>query len=312
MIHIFSMNMLQDSVQPFLYLSGGILLALFLGFGIWSLHERFHRQKEWSVRRQLLLLGAVTVFCSLEILTLRQLMHDDVVLFIFSLLGLLVAGTALYGHLAVSLLSRLLVELILPDHPAASDRPHLAAAESLERQGNWLGALQEYFILVHMYPGHPVVLSRITHNLIHQKRYMEALHWFERLVKHATRADEATVLLKELIAVFTRNGDLSSLRNVILLFLQRFPRETEIHKELDGLEDDTAAPLLPLEGTRARKPQEGASSMMASGDGFVSGLAPLAALRSPVEELADPEEVERPVLPSLRPLEEHPLQSSEE
>lgn len=315
MIHTFSMNALQDSVQPLLYISGGVLLALFLGFGIWSLHERFHRQEEWGVRRQLLLLAAVIVFCSLEILTLRELMRDDVVLFIFSLLGMLVAGMALYGHLAVSLLSRLMVELILPDHPVGSDRPRLGPAENLEKQGNWQGALHEYFILAHMYPGHPEILSRITHNLIRQKRYVEGLYWFERLVKHAKRADEAAALLKEFIAVFTREEDLFSLRNVMALFLQRFPRETEILKELDAMAGDGAARLLPLEGMGTAREKGHPPPLSDTEAGAPSGLIPLKSLLDQDAKKPEPvsrEEQERPVPPSLRPLEENPLQTSEE
>lgn len=312
MIHVFSLNALLDSADAFLYLFGGILLALFLGVGIWSLHGRFHRQEEWGVGRQLVLLGAVIVFCSLEIMTLRELMDDDIVLFIFSLLGLLVSGMALYGHLVISLLSRLLVELILPDHPATRDQPRLMPAEKLEKQGNWQGALEEYLILAHMYPGHGVVLSRITRNLIHQKRFMEALHWFERLIKHARRAEEASELLKQLITVFTEQRDLPSLRNTILLFLQRFPRETEIRSYLDGLEDDAAARLLPLEGAFAPSSVTSRPDFSAGQRELPAGLTPLAGLRESSEKeeaLRKREEIEEAPLSTLRPLDEHPLKA---
>lgn len=307
-IHVFSMNVLQDSTQPFFYVTGGVILALFLGVGIWSLHVRFHLQQEWSVRRQLVVLGMVLLFFGYEIITVQQLIQDDIALFIFTLLGLLVAGMALYGHLVVSLLSRILVELILPDHPGISTAPQLEHAAQLEKQGDWEGALKEYFVLVHIYPGNPAVLSRITANLICQKRYTEASHWFDRLVTYAERPDEARALLEQMAAAFTDEKDLPLLRNGMFCFLQRFPQQTEIKAQLAHLDAEDAGRPRPL-GTGISGEKPGSSSFQSSA-AVGSALLPMRDLsESTAEVLRQPEakELSAGVGALLQPLQDHPI-----
>lgn len=307
-IHVFSMSVLQDSAQPFFYVSGGVILTLFLGFGIWSLHVRFHLQQEWSVRRQIAVLGVVLLFFGYEIIMVRQLIRDDIALFIFTLLGLLVAGMALYGHLAVSLLSRILVELILPDYPGISSTPQLGHAVRLEKQGDWEGALQEYFVLVHIHPGNPAVLARITANLICQKRYTEASHWFDRLVTYAEHPDDARALLEQMAAAFTDEKDQPLLRNGMLRFLQRFPQQTEIKAQLAHLDAEEAGRPRPLgTGISGEKP---GNPPFQSSAAVGSALLPMQDLsESAAEVLQQPEEKELRAGAGalLQPLQNHPI-----
>ncbi len=157
-------------------------ITLFVAVGVWSLYTRFQRQEEWSLRVQIIVLMAVGLFYLVEATMLRIVLRDNVIHFIFALLGLLVAGLALYGHILVSVVSRLLVELLIPDNPANAATPRLGPAEALERQQDWEGALNEYYVLARIYPDNPLLYIRVANNLIRLNRDAEAVAWFERAI----------------------------------------------------------------------------------------------------------------------------------
>ena len=134
-----TINRIFEPFSPALDITALFNIVVFVAVGIWSLHIRFRRYEEWSARTQLLILIAVFFFYVVEISMLRVTLREEVVQFIFSLLGLLVAGLALYRHILVSLLSRILVEMVVPDNPAAGDIPRFGPAEALENQEDWNG-----------------------------------------------------------------------------------------------------------------------------------------------------------------------------
>ncbi len=209
--------------------------VVFVVFGIWSLHQRFRRLEEWSLRTQLLTLSGLLFFYVVETTVLRRALHDNIVFFIFALLGLFVAGLALYGHIVVSVLSRLLVELVAPDNPAAPDIPRLGPAEALERQGDWNGALQEYYILARIYPDQTLLYTRIANNLIRLERKDDASSWLKRAIKHSKRPDECLALSRRLFDIYKGLGRPELARQALTAFLKRFPEHAasdHIRKQL--------------------------------------------------------------------------------
>ena len=238
MIHISQMNHVFDITSPLLYLMTAVNISVFLFFGVWSLRQRFRQHHEWAIRTQAIVLAAVLVFYIIEIATLRVLLVGETIYFVFALLGLISAGLALYGHIAVSLVSRLMVELVVPDNPALRNVPRLGPAEMLEHEQDWEGALNEYYVLAHIYPGNALIYARIATNLLRLERTGEAAQWFERSLKHTNQANDALVLLRRLWDACETAGERDRARAAVHRFIERFP-------------DHEASPLLlqQLNGT---------------------------------------------------------------
>lgn len=223
MIHVHQMNTVFNIASPFLYLATGTAMAAFVCFGVWSLQQRFLKYEEWAIRTQALILFMVLLFYILEITALRLLLVKEPVYFLFSLLGLLAAGFALYGHILVSLLSRMLVELVVPNNPGKRDVPRLGPAEILEHAEDWEGALNEYYVLAQIYPGNPLIYGRIARNLMKLERPGEAVKWLERSLKHTDRPEDALVLLRRLWDTYLSLGDHARAREAVYEFIHRFP-----------------------------------------------------------------------------------------
>lgn len=222
-IHVYQMSSVFNIASPFLYLVTGTAMVVFVCFGIWSLRQRFLKYEEWAIRTQVLVVLLVFLFYILEIAALRVLLVTDPVYFLFSLLGLFAAGLALYGHVLVSLLSRMLVELVVPNNPGNRDVPRLGPAEILEHAEDWEGALNEYYVLAQIYPGNPLIYRRIAKNLIKLERPGEAAQWLERSLNHTDRPEDALLLLRRLWDVRRALGDHEGAREAVYGFVRRFP-----------------------------------------------------------------------------------------
>ena len=210
-------------------------MFFFVIFGTWSLHKRFQKHEEWSLRSQSFVLLGVMLFYLLEIPTLRFMMHESVVQFIFTLLGLLVAGLALYGHIAVSLISRLMVEFLIPDNPAAASTPRLGPAEALEGQGDWEGALHEYYILARIYPNNAMISVRAANNLLRLNRNEEAATWFERAIKYTNKAEDNLALVRRLCDTLESLQQPERITEVLRLFAERFADHESVKNIVNDL-----------------------------------------------------------------------------
>jgi tetratricopeptide (TPR) repeat protein len=112
---------------------------------------------------------------------------------------MLAATMALYGHIAVSFLSKLLVDVFLPGADEVTSAPRFGPAEALERLGDYQGALNEYHVLARIFPGRPEIMARIGGALEALTSYDEAALWFQRALDAQDRPHEATTLLWRLL-----------------------------------------------------------------------------------------------------------------
>ena len=195
---------------------------VFIIVGVWSLHTRFQRQEEWRLLTQVIVLAGVTLFYLIEIPILRYVLRDNIVYFIFALLGLFVAGLALYGHIAVSVISRILVELLIPDNPANTATPRLGPAEALERQQDWEGALHEYYILARIYPRNPMLCVRAANNLLRLNRETEAIAWLERAIKYTQKPEDNLTLVRRLCDALESLDQPEKANAALRIFAKRF------------------------------------------------------------------------------------------
>lgn len=181
-----------------------ILLIPFFGWGLFSLHWKYRRREDWPLWVDALTVAALAVFYAVEIDELRLWLQHQRITYIFSVLGLFVAGLALYGHTVVSLLSRLIVEVIAPGEEDSHDRPRFGPAEILERQGDWEGALQEYLILLRIFPRNPVINQRAADCCMQLKRPEEALKWLERAVRDHPPDEKILPILSRICEIYDR------------------------------------------------------------------------------------------------------------
>jgi tetratricopeptide (TPR) repeat protein len=205
-----------------------VLLVPYLGWGVYLLRRRLRFQDELSSIVEALTLLGVLLFCALEIAMFRVWLSTDSLGFLFALLGVMVSAAALYGHIAVSFLSKLIVNTFVPEDEGHGDRPRLGPAESLERQGDCEGALQEYLVLARIYPQAAIVHLRTAENLVRLGRFTEAPAWYARALKAAQGPEEALPVVYRLCELY--EGELNQpqeVQPVLSGFIDRYPASYE-------------------------------------------------------------------------------------
>ncbi|MGI6138324.1 MAG: tetratricopeptide repeat protein [Candidatus Hydrogenedentes bacterium] len=217
------MSIIFNLTYSILYLIVTVAMVVFVLFGFWSLRERFVKHKEFGLRTQGAVLFAVVVFYVFEMKALRILLPHDPVYFIFSFLGLVIAGFALYGTMLVSFLSRLLVETVVPEDPVGKHIPRLGAAEAREKAEDWEGALNEYYVAAQIYPGNTLIQARVARVLVRLERADDAIAWFSDGLAGMQSPEEVLVLLRRILDLCQRQQKLEEARDLLHLFMTRFP-----------------------------------------------------------------------------------------
>jgi tetratricopeptide (TPR) repeat protein len=167
---------------------------------------------------------AVAAFLAVEIALLRQMLDHQPLYLIFSVLGLCVAATALYGHVFISWSSRLLVNAVAGAEEGPRERPRFGPAESLERQGAHEDALQEYLVLARIFPHDPEIYGRMARCHLAAGRAEEAVKWWRRALKHAAGAGEALGYAQRICGVFVEQlAAPAEAHATLAAFVARFP-----------------------------------------------------------------------------------------
>jgi tetratricopeptide (TPR) repeat protein len=201
-----------------------VLLVPYFVWGFYTLNRRFRYHDEFSLAVEAGTLACLMIFFALEFFILRTwMMRESPLVYIFSLLGLFGSGAALYGHMAVSLGSRLMVGMIVPGPDEGNDQPRLGAAEGLERISDWEGAYNEYLVLARIYPKDAEVPLRAAEALVRMKREEEAITWFERALGRCSEADRGLHVLNRLTETLQHQGRREEGRAQLTTFLRRFP-----------------------------------------------------------------------------------------
>lgn len=197
----------KGHISALFQIVGIALLVPFFGWAIHLLRRRFVYYEENSIGLEAATAGGLILFYWLEATVLKYALGHQVLLYLFSILGLVVAGFALYAHVVISLVSRVLVDLVVPGESGGVDQPRFGPVESLERSEDFEGALKEYLVLARIYPRNFEVLSRTArvNQLLGQPG--EAVAWYMRARKRAPGAREALAAVNHLCALY--DGELS-------------------------------------------------------------------------------------------------------
>ena len=219
----------------------GLLLIPYFGWGIYTLRLRYRFHEDLAPALEGISLGVVALFYVCEVFLLKVSLGHMGVYLVFAILGLFVSGAALYGPMLISFLSRLLVDLIIPDERSKIHEPQYGLAEALERDGDYEAALGEYLVIARIFPKDAKVLVRVADNYAKLDRFEEAAQWFERAIKLLDLPEKSLAVTNRLCEIYSRQLDRpQDAVRVLEAYLDRFP-EAEyapaVRKRLERLKE---------------------------------------------------------------------------
>ena len=183
-----------------------ISLIPFFGWGLFSLIRRYRYHEESSALNEIVSLLGLIAFFGLESNLLRGML-DSAASYIFSLLGLFVAGAALYGHIIVAFMSRLIIDVVSSDGTDDRDRPRFGPIEALEYQGDYESALQEYLVMARIFPHDASVYARMAQCQLQLEDAEGAVTSLRHGLKRVRSAEKAFVLTSRLVEILDRHLD---------------------------------------------------------------------------------------------------------
>ncbi len=217
----------------------------FFAWGVYTLRERYVLHGEIPRRVELATLGGVLAFYMVQLLLIRQWIGGVEILYIFTLLSLLVASTALYGPMLVSVASQALVNLVHPPMEDHSHTPHFGPAEALEEVGDIDGALREYMVLARIFPKHAETALRTGHAFAELDRHDEAVEALKRGLAMLEEPGRALMITNRLSDIYLRQLDRrEDARRVLAAYLRRFPETNHVksvQNKLDRISNLAAA-----------------------------------------------------------------------
>lgn len=203
------------------------LLVPYFAWGIYAMHQRFLRHHEWPLFIEAATLTLLLVYYAFAFPLLRGFLSDTPAAMLFAMLGLFASGAALYGHMAISLTAKLVVDAVTHGGPPI-ESPRLGPAEALERVRDFEGACNEYLVLARMYPNDLVVKVRMANNLIELGRKEEAAEWFERALQRGDSRQLHSNAASRLAELAERElGDPDRARRAIDLYLTKYPSASD-------------------------------------------------------------------------------------
>ncbi len=216
----------------------------FFGWGLYTLNIRYRKHEEFQAKAEIITLAGVVVTLLFCFWLLHASFPDDQLTYIFSDLGLVVAATALYGHMLVSLISQVFVDFFVPPH-RDDHAPQLNHAEGLARVGDYEGALAEVYVNARIFPKDPTVAARAGDYLAELHRFDEAAQWFDRALDYSDNSESALAFTNRLAEICSHRLDDSARAEVALKrYLDRFPeapRRDSVLRRIEGMREPVAA-----------------------------------------------------------------------
>lgn len=201
----------------------------FFGWGIYTLRIRYQLHEELSHSMENITLVAIALFYMVEISLLGGWMDGSPTLLMFTILALIVSGMALYGPLLVAAAAQFFVNLILPPKRADPHSPHFAPAEALERVGDHEGALQEYLVMVRIFPQDATCALRVADSFMTLDRVAESTQWFERGLSNLTDPERSARVVNRLSTIYlNRLEQPDEAGRVIREFVDKYPEDERV------------------------------------------------------------------------------------
>jgi len=200
------------------------LLVPYFAWGIYALQLRYLRHYDWPMHIEAASLGGLILFYALAMPVLRLYLSETPAAMMFAMLGLLASGFALYGHMAISLTAKLVVDSVTHSGEVGATSPRLGPAEALERQRDYDGAYNEYLVLARMYPHDVQVKVRLADVTTKLGRKEEAVEWFERVLKKCDSRETCSLAATRLAEIAERDlNDVARARRALQQYVTAFP-----------------------------------------------------------------------------------------
>lgn len=182
----------------------GVLICAYLAGGVYLLRLRYRYHHDFSAASEAITLGLVALFLVTETFILRIQVSDSPIIHMFSLLGLVLSAAALYGPTFVSVISRVLVDLLYPPEPAKTHEPRFEPANALERDGDFEGALREFIIIARTFPRDPAAILRCADLCIKLEQPGQAAAWYERAIPLLDDPEKCLGVTNRLCEIYQR------------------------------------------------------------------------------------------------------------
>lgn len=201
-----------------------LFLVPYVGWGLYTLRLRYRYHEELPFHTEAITVGVILIFYLVELYLLKWSLAAVPVFMMFAMLGLFVSGAALYGPLAVSLFSRLLVDLVMPAERSKTREPRYSPAEALERQADYAGALNEYLVIARIFPRDATVLTRIGEMHMKLDQPQEAVRWFERALVCINSAEKSLNVTNRICAIYSRQLESPhETQRLLAEYVEKFP-----------------------------------------------------------------------------------------
>ena len=212
-------------VLPFIFIT---LLIPYLLWGIYILRLQFTYREELEAKMKWSTISGVLAFFFIELFVLRKWIGADSTTYLFTTMGLMLSTAALYGHLAVSIASQMVVDFIHPPDDHESHTPDFAPAEALEEIGDYNGALQEYLVIGRIFPKDPDPLLRLADTYMHIDDPENAVIYYEKGVALVLESERALRITNRLFGIYTTTLEQDeAAKEALHQFLKRFPDSEE-------------------------------------------------------------------------------------
>jgi tetratricopeptide (TPR) repeat protein len=219
----------------------GLLLIPYLMWGVYALRHTLIRGAVLRPRIEAITLAALVIFFAVEFHLLSLWLGNRQLQLLFAAFCLFASGLALYGPMAVSLATHVLVDQVMPAHKHAVEEPDYGAGEACERLGDFDRAAEEYAVVARMFPQDSTASLRTADNLMKLSRPEEAVEWFERGLSNLDSPERSLSISNRLFEIYrTRLNQPEKARGVLQAYLDKFPDAEYAHSvraRLDRLDD---------------------------------------------------------------------------
>ncbi len=206
----------------------GLLLIPYLIWGVYALRQRFQAGFEFPPVIEGITLVGLIFFYVFQYHLLRAWLENDPAWLYLALIGLFISGVALYGHMAVSLSTHLVMEAISPQAPQIH-QPNYHAGEALEQVGDYEGAAREYQTVAAMFPKDAKAAILAADNLVRIGQYEEAVAWFERGLDCFTTDVQALPTVYRLADLYQHRLDRPNATiEVLNEFVEKYPNSPHV------------------------------------------------------------------------------------
>ena len=241
------MTPLQDHPQyQITWFLSALLLIPYLLWGIYALRHTLLYKQEMRPRTEGITLVLLLLFFIFQHHLLKMWLYDSPLKYIAALMGLFASAVALYGPMAVSLSTHMLVDMMMPKGNYSVQVPQYSSGEAFERVGDYEGAVREYMTVARMFPKDPTAALRVGDNLAKAGDMDEAATWFERGLETLDSPEQSLSVTNRLFSMYS--GQLAKpdkAREVLEKYLAKFPdaEYTEsVRQRLNYLSEENPPP----------------------------------------------------------------------